>query len=68
MSAPRPDSHSQGHQQQSEGRRVQKKHQTYWEVKTSSATVQEGAGVYNMVYTVHTEGKNILLTVTCFIC
>jgi len=37
-------------------------------VKTSSATVQEGAGVYNMVYTVHTEGKNILLTVKCFIC
>lgn len=50
------------------GGRVQKKHQTYRAVKTSSATVQEGTGVYNIIYTVHTESKNILLTAKCFIC
>lgn len=50
------------------GRRVQKQHQTYRAVKMSSATVQEGTGVYNIIYTVHTERKNILFTVKCFIC
>lgn len=47
---------------------VQKKHQMYQAVKTSPATVQEGTGLYNMIYTAHTERKNILFTVKCFTC
>lgn len=31
-------------------------------VKMNSATVREGAGVYNIIYTVHAERKNILFT------
>lgn len=50
------------------GARLQKKHQMYQAVKTSPATVQEGTGLYNMIYTVHTERKNILLTAKCFTC
>jgi len=34
----------------------------YQAVKMNSATVQEGTGIHNIIYTVHIERKNILFT------